>query len=90
MYAYKYIYTYIYIYLTIAKCCYIATCIVFCTKYPYLRLFFFFRRDINIYININIHKETLARRRKRDKLQKCHFCRYHTLGIINEIGHNCY
>lgn len=50
MYAYKYIYTYIYIYLTIAKCCYIATCIVFCTKYPYLRLFFFFRRDINIYI----------------------------------------
>lgn len=50
MYAYKYIYTYIYIlYLTIAKCCYIATCIVFCTKYPYLRLFFFFRRDINIY-----------------------------------------
>lgn len=43
-YAYTdiHIYTYIHIlYLTIAKCCYIATCIVFCTKYLYLRLFSF-------------------------------------------------
>lgn len=36
IYAYTDIYIIYILYLTIAKCCYIATCIVFCTKHPYL------------------------------------------------------
>jgi len=90
IYIYIYTYIHIYIYLTIAKCCYIATCIVFCTKYLYLRLFSFAKISLARKKKDTAEEERQILSGSTDRIVQHHLHRNHRRIILKALVFNCY